>query len=90
MERTIGLWKNWCRCILSARQLHYSPQKVAQIINVAAALHNIRLHYNVHDDYVPAEIEEDANEQEHQENEVNERYTQLGINVRDSILRNFV
>lgn len=53
-------------------------------------MHNIRLHYNVHDDYVPAEIEEDANEQEHQENEVNERYTQLGINVRDRILRNFV
>ena len=62
IERSIGVWKNWCRCLLGvARHLHYSPEKAAKIINVAAALHNIRLHFNVeeyNDDPMPEGFEE--------------------------------
>lgn len=48
IERTIGVWKNWCRCLLgAARHLHYSPEKAVKIINVVAAIHNVRIHFNV-------------------------------------------
>ncbi|XP_036340137.1 putative nuclease HARBI1 [Rhagoletis pomonella] len=50
IERTIGLLKNRFRCLLGARELHYEPSKVCQIANVAAALHNICIHYRVVDD----------------------------------------
>ncbi|XP_017476481.1 PREDICTED: putative nuclease HARBI1 isoform X3 [Rhagoletis zephyria] len=56
VERTIGVLKSRFRCLFGARELHYEPSKVSQIVNVAAALHNICLHYRVIDDvpeYVP-------------------------------------
>ncbi|XP_055905488.1 putative nuclease HARBI1 [Eupeodes corollae] len=46
IERTIGVLKNRFRCLLTARQLHYSPKKARQITNVCAALHNICLFHN--------------------------------------------
>ncbi|XP_055906755.1 putative nuclease HARBI1 [Eupeodes corollae] len=46
IERTIGVLKNRFRCLLRARQLHYSPKKATQITNVCAALHNICLFHN--------------------------------------------
>ncbi|XP_017474714.1 PREDICTED: putative nuclease HARBI1 [Rhagoletis zephyria] len=45
VERTIGVFKNRFRCLLGARELHYEPSKVCQIVNVAAALHKICIHY---------------------------------------------
>ncbi|XP_061509041.1 putative nuclease HARBI1 [Anopheles gambiae] len=41
VERTIGLLKNRFRCLLGARQLHYTPLKATQITNVCCILHNI-------------------------------------------------
>ena len=42
VERTIGLLSGVWRVINRARKLHYSPQKVANIIQACAILHNIR------------------------------------------------
>ena len=47
VERTIGVLKNRFRCILGARQLHYSPNVAAKITNVCAALHNICIYYKI-------------------------------------------
>ncbi|XP_065366236.1 putative nuclease HARBI1 [Calliphora vicina] len=47
VERTIGVLKNRFRCILGARQLHYSPKVAAKITNVCAALHNICIYYKM-------------------------------------------
>lgn len=47
VERTIGLLKAGFRCLLRARELHYQPKKVVQIVKVCAMLHNLSLDYNV-------------------------------------------
>ncbi|XP_055914922.1 putative nuclease HARBI1 [Eupeodes corollae] len=57
-ERTIGLLKNRFRCCLKTRQLHYSAEKAAQIINVCAALHNICIHFKVADNAENLHIED--------------------------------
>ncbi|XP_067633817.1 putative nuclease HARBI1 [Eurosta solidaginis] len=49
VERTNGVLKNRWRCVLGARELHYSPKKAAQITNVCCALHNICLKYRCDD-----------------------------------------
>ncbi|XP_050339117.1 putative nuclease HARBI1 [Bactrocera neohumeralis] len=50
VERTIGVFKNRFRCLLGARELHYEPWKAPQIVNVAAVLHNVCIHYRVNDE----------------------------------------
>lgn len=35
------------RCLLAARELHYSPEKAIQIFNVCCALHNVCIKYNI-------------------------------------------
>ncbi|XP_058449128.1 putative nuclease HARBI1 [Malaya genurostris] len=47
VERSIEVVKNTFRCILGARQLHYKPEKATKIINVCAALHNLRMKYKM-------------------------------------------
>ncbi|XP_061497331.1 putative nuclease HARBI1 [Anopheles gambiae] len=46
VERTIGMIKNRFRCILGARQLHYTPEKATQITNVCCILHNMCISYD--------------------------------------------
>lgn len=46
IERTIGVVKTRFRCLLGARQLHYSPKNATKIVNVCVALHNVCVEYN--------------------------------------------
>lgn len=47
VERTISVLKIRFRCVLGARQLHYTPYISAKITAVCAALHNICIHYKI-------------------------------------------
>lgn len=57
VERTIGVLKNRFRCILGARQLHYTPTMAAKITVVCAALHNICIHFKMENPEVTVEAE---------------------------------
>ncbi|KAG8236056.1 hypothetical protein J437_LFUL011979 [Ladona fulva] len=47
VERCIGVWKAWFRCLRKDRTLHYSPERAGFMINACAVLHNMALHYRV-------------------------------------------
>lgn len=94
IERTIGVWKNCFRCLLGvARHLHYSPEKSVKIINVAAALHNIRIYFKMEND----DFEQNAvsSEEIHEDEEfvqaMNEgrNYSTDAANFRSQVLLNF-
>ncbi|XP_036343854.1 putative nuclease HARBI1 isoform X1 [Rhagoletis pomonella] len=56
IERTNGVLKNRWRCILGARDLHYTPEKAAKIINVCCALHNICIHFKASTHIIECEV----------------------------------
>lgn len=85
MERTIGVLKNRFRCLLGARELHYSPQKVSQIVNVVCALHNICIHYKV-EDLETNEFQIETSQDEGEDGNIDSDYSSIARNIRDNIL----
>ncbi|KAG8234693.1 hypothetical protein J437_LFUL015347 [Ladona fulva] len=47
VERCIGVWKAWFRCLRKDRTLHYSPERAGILICACAILHNMALYYQV-------------------------------------------
>lgn len=68
IERTIGVLKNRFKCLLGARQLHYSPEVATQIVNCCAALHNMCIAYRVED--IEDEVEENTDNEVIEQNEI--------------------
>lgn len=88
IERCIGILKSRFRCLLGARQLHYTPKKASQIVNVCTTLHNICLHFRV-----PLEqcSEVNINETRHYDNEANgDNENVLARQIRNNVLNAIV
>ncbi|XP_039968735.1 putative nuclease HARBI1 [Bactrocera tryoni] len=88
VERTIGVLKNRFRCLLGARELHYSPERACQIVNVACALHYICIHYKV-DDLSANEFDFENREEEEEEQSNDPNYASIANRIRDNILSAF-
>lgn len=83
IERTIGVLKNRFRCLLGERQLHYSPNKARQIVNVCCALHNLCLQYNVNlEEPITVAVEE----QEQSAPPEGDRHENAGERIRLNIM----
>lgn len=85
VERSIGVKKNTFRCTLGARQLHYAPEKAAQIINNIVALHNLRIMYKM--DYDEPEL---ADEEDYAELPVIDRNRDDAVQIREDILNSIL
>ncbi|XP_055380517.1 putative nuclease HARBI1 isoform X1 [Condylostylus longicornis] len=83
IERTNGVLKNTFRCLLNARELHYTPEKATQIVNVCCALHNLKIKYNVQDEPVEIEDENDENDEDLEQDE--EDASLIRTNIMNSI-----
>ncbi|XP_053949355.1 putative nuclease HARBI1 [Anastrepha ludens] len=66
----------------AAMTLYYEPMKVCQIVNVAAALHNICINYRVVDDF-SKNVEENHFNQTYEPSP--STYTDAAIRIRESI-----
>lgn len=85
VERTIGLLKMRFRCLHRARELHYTPEKAAQIVNACVALHNICLAYNIEDTF-EEDLETTEDGSEPFNGEVADRAIDIRNRIRDSLL----
>ncbi|XP_036319861.1 putative nuclease HARBI1 isoform X1 [Rhagoletis pomonella] len=90
VERTIGVLKNRFRCLLGARQLHYTPSKATQIANVCAALNNICIEFGSHitnEDADIAELNEDnVDNTDDVENSINIEASQIREQIKNSFV----
>ncbi|XP_017461305.1 PREDICTED: putative nuclease HARBI1, partial [Rhagoletis zephyria] len=84
VERTIGVLKSKFRCLLSARGLHYAPEKAMQIVNDCCALHNISQHFKVQ---FPDTILSTDNQQEPTPEENNSASNGEAETIRNNIMR---
>lgn len=89
IERVFGVLKGRFWCLLAARELHYAPKKVVQLLNVCCALHNICILYNVEN---PLNIEMEPEEVSavNVDNLENVSITNIARNIRDQIKNNMV
>lgn len=60
VERCIGILKMRFWCLLRERVARYEPEFVGRIVNVCAALHNMRLDFNINMEFDP-DLNEDEN-----------------------------
>lgn len=86
IERTIGVLKSRFRCLLSARGLHYTPEKATQITNVCCALHNLSKHFKTEfNDELPFPLDTEVEVGEPSESNIEES-AQIRNNLMLAIL----
>ena len=87
IESVFGIVKGRWRCLLHTRELHYQPQKVAQIINVCCLLHNLCIKYLVLIDESEVVMDASADNQIAAD-ELNNNLMQEAKSIRDNIRDN--
>lgn len=80
-ESSIGVLKNRFRCVLGARQLHYSPQMAGKITAVCATLHNIRIFYKLDSSEFDTGLD-----QEYSDDDSQEHFEDTATNIRLNIM----
>lgn len=85
VERTIGVLKNRFRCVLGARQLHYTPEMAAKITAVCAALHNICIHYKINSSEFDIPLEYENSDDDVQESLSDVSATNIRQNIMNSL-----
>ncbi|XP_059219925.1 putative nuclease HARBI1 [Stomoxys calcitrans] len=85
VERTIGVAKNRFRCLLGARQLHYSPEMAAKITAVCAALHNICIHYKLDHSEFEIPLENQNSDGDYNENNGDMTATSIRLNIMNTM-----
>lgn len=90
IERVIGVLKSRFRCLLGARELHYDSQKITQIGNACAALHNICVEYNTSFPDSDAQIPSEERETNAMSNENERADSTEATRIRDSIKNSFL